>query len=467
MSTNFLVIYLDDHARWALHTYGNTEVSTPNLDYLARTGTRMDYAFTPTPVCSPSRAAFFSGKTSSQHGVHDYLNVWTPEVNERNWLEAEETLPEILREAGYSTGLSGKWHLGRNFEPAPGFDYWHELGDVNSPGILHSPWPTAPAAPGGHNPNALTDRAVEFLRIRPQENPFFLFVGLYGTHSPWRDHPERLVSRYRHAAFTDVPVEPTHPFGRLSSESLMPETRDRREALAQYYASVTETDEQVGRLLDELDAQGIREETMIVYTSDHGLNMGHHGVWGKGNGTKPYNLLEESIRIPMIISQPGTVLENQVRGEFVTHYDLFSTILEHAGVEPSSEPHRSPRPGESFLSLLRGGHGSGAEQIVFCEYGDLRGARTADHKLLLRYDSGKHELFDLTRDPRETRNFFHDPAYRDVVAHLQHRIEDFFTTYSDSETDGLRVRELPSFNPEEYWRHPNHDNLWWEREAAL
>ncbi|WP_187368361.1 sulfatase-like hydrolase/transferase [Ruania zhangjianzhongii] len=465
MPTNFVVIFLDDHAQWALSTYGNSEVRTPNLDYLANTGTRMDNAFTPTPVCSPSRACFLSGKTASQHGVHDYLDVWATGANERNWMERERTLPEILHEAGYTTGLSGKWHLGRNFEPAAGFDYWHELGDVNSDPTLISPWPTAAAAPQAQNPHNVTDRAVEFLRARDSASPFFLFVGYYGTHSPWRGRPERLVSGYRQCSFADVPVEPTHPFGRLSSESLMPETRDRREALSQYYASVTATDEQVGRLVDELDAQGVREDTMIIYTSDHGLNLGHHGIWGKGNGTKPYNMVDESIRIPLIINQPGTVLPSQVRGEYVTHCDLFSTVLEHAEVEAPEEQERSPRPSRSYLPLLRGGKAPDMEQIVFGEYGDLRMARTPDRKLLLRPDTGRHELFDLDRDPRETRNFYNTPGYEQDVQQLTTRIEEHFARHSDPDTDGLTVRQQPSFNPEEYWNHPDYDNLWWERNA--
>ncbi|MEU5846051.1 sulfatase-like hydrolase/transferase [Saccharopolyspora shandongensis] len=96
---------------------------------------------------------------------------------------------------------------------------------------------------------------------------------------------------------------------------------DPREALAQYYASVSEIDEQLGRLVDELDAQGLRESTLVIYTSDHGLNAGHHGIWGKGNGTIPYNVVEESIRVPLIINHPQNVLSGQVRQESVTHCD--------------------------------------------------------------------------------------------------------------------------------------------------
>ncbi|WP_051752328.1 sulfatase-like hydrolase/transferase [Streptosporangium amethystogenes] len=464
MRPNVLVVFLDDHASWALGCYGNSEVQTPTLDYLAATGVRMENSFTPTPVCSPGRAAFLTGRLSSQHGVHDYLNVWDPEVDRRNWIADELTLPEILRDHGYTTGLAGKWHLGRSFERAPGFDFWYELADEHAnKEHLDSPWEHSPAFRGGYNRHAVTERAIDFLRARDEEKPFFLHVGYVSTHSPWEGRPERYVSRYRRCDFDDIPDDATYPFGRMASESLMPSRRDRRETLAQYYASATEVDEQVGRLVDELETQGLRENTLVVYTSDHGLNMGHHGIWGKGNGTKPYNMVEESIRVPLILNQPGALLGDQSRSEMVTHCDLFRTILDHTGVAlPAETLAERNYPGRSFASLLGGGHVAGWPEEVYGEYGNLRMIRTRTHKLTLRPPDGPAELIDLVADPRETVNLYADPRHADLVADLTGRVERYFGRYEDPVNSGLRVAELPQHNMEEVWRFPDTDSIWWE-----
>ncbi len=455
MRPNVLVIQTDDHAQWALGCYGNSELRTPSLDHLAATGVRMRNAFTPTPVCSPARASFWTGRLPSQHGLHDFLAEADPEVRTVDWLAGERTLAQILREDGYVTGLSGKWHLGYPERRPEGFDYWysHSLPLFRSE-AFESPW----AKPAGdraltYNRHAIADHAVDFLRARDRERPFFLYVGFIATHSPWTGHSERLVSQYRNCTFRDIPDDPVYPFGRLATESLFPTRANPREALAQQYAAVTEIDEQVGRLLDELEAQHLLEDTLVVYTSDHGLNQGHHGVWGKGNGTHPYNMLEESIRVPLILSHPGALLGGQVRDEMVTHCDLFQTILDHAGVAlDAAERRRRRYPGRSFRAICRGDARSAWPEEVFGEYGNLRMIRTREHKLVRRYPDGPAELFDLARDPRETRSFLDDPEYAPVVEELTARLERYFAEYEDPRASGLRVKELPRHNSNEAWR---------------
>jgi arylsulfatase A-like enzyme len=462
---NVVVVLLDDHAQWALSCYGNAEIRTPTLDHLAATGVRMANAFTPTPVCSPARACFLTGRLASQHGVHDYLDVWNPEVGERAWLHGQTTLPELLQAGGYTTALSGKWHLGRGFERQPGFDYWYECGDTRSshrPAIADTPTASRCDSVVNYDRHAITDHAVEFLRTRDTGKPFFLYVGYIATHSPWRGQPERIAASYRHCEFADVADGPMYPFGRLSSESLMPTRNDRREALAQYYAAVTAVDEQVGRIVDELEAQATREDTLLLYTSDHGLSMGQHGVWGKGNGTKPYNMLEESIRVPLILNQPGTILGGQTREEMVTHCDLFATVAEHVALDvPAPPAGMSPSPGRSFDALLAGGAVADWPQVVFGEYGPLRMARTRTHKLLIRHPDGPHELFDLVADPGETVNRLGDPELAAVARGLRVELDSYFARHEDPERSGLLGAGLPSFNKEEVWRYPDADDTWW------
>ncbi|MGH8876640.1 MAG: sulfatase-like hydrolase/transferase [Stackebrandtia sp.] len=453
MSTNVLVFLTDDHAQWAAGCYGNSELRTPTLDHLANTGVRMDNAFTPTPVCSPGRACLMTGRTPSQHGIHDYLAEADPQVAATDWLRDETTLARLLHDRGYTTALSGKWHLGRPDRRAPGYDYWYSrAAPVPKPEGFDSPWPAPPAAGGGYDRHAITDHAVDFLRRRDSSRPFFLTVGYFGTHSPWTGHPERLVSSYRDCHFGDIPPDATHPLGRLRSESVYATRADPREALAQYYAAVTDIDEQVGRVIDELELQQLRESTLVIYTSDHGLNTGHHGIWGKGNGTLPYNMLEESIRVPLIVNHPGGVLGGQSRSELVSHCDTFLSVLDHIGIPQSDLDESRNYPGASHAGLWLGKPEPGRFDRVFGEYGNLRMVRTRSHKLVRRYPDGPDELFDLVADPRETTNLYPDPGYGRLVESLTRSLTEYFDRHSDPVKSGLDVARLPRHNSDEAWR---------------
>lgn len=471
MNPNILVVMTDDHAQWALRCYGNSEVKTPSLDHLARTGVRMANAFTPSPVCSPARACFWTGHIPSQHGVHDFIADNDLEVRSTRWLAHETTLAAQLQAQGYFTGLTGKWHLGRPEQVAPGFDYWYSLAaPVPRAYSFVAQWTMPATVPQRkYNWHAVNDHAIDFLRRRPTDKPFFLFVGYFATHSPWIGHSERLVEQYRPLKGDDIPSDITYPFGRISGESLLRTRENPAEAVAQYYASVSEIDEQIGRLIDELEAQGVREDTLIIYTSDHGLNTGHHGLWGKGNATLPYNMLEESIRVPLILNQPGSFLGGQVRQEMVTHCDLYTTILDHAGYQNVNEENNEhPYPGISFRKACLGMSLPGWPDEVYGEYGNLRMVRSRRFKLVQRYPSGPSELFDLQEDPRETINVIGAPEYQELVQDMTRRIDRYFSRFADPVYSGLRVTELPRHNSVEAWRDNGRHKLftepWWPKE---
>ncbi|QMU96272.1 sulfatase-like hydrolase/transferase [Microbacterium esteraromaticum] len=469
---NILVIMSDDHAQWAAGCYGNADVDTPNLDYLAKTGVRFANAFTTSPVCSPARASFFSGRLPSQHGMHDYLNELDEEVRATRWLPKERLLPEILHEQGYTTGLSGKWHLGHDDAAPSGFDFWYSHSiEISRPDGYTAPWPTETPSGPGYDRHAITDKAVEFLRRRDHTKPFFLFVGHIATHSPWDNAPDRLVERYRERALHPVHDDFTYPFGRLRSESLYASRDDPREALAQYYASVTDIDDQVGRLIDELELQGLSESTVVVYTSDHGLNAGQHGIWGKGNGTIPYNVVDESIRVPLIVSFPTGILGRQHRVENVDHTDTFATLLELAGTTPPTDLHPTPYPGRSYVGPLMGRPQEECADAVFVEYGNLRMTRTSTMKLVKRYPDGPDELFALEHDPRESADVWDRPEFRAVRDELEATLTSYFARYDESDTSGLRVEDLPRHNLDEAWRDPGPaaiaaDGAWMHRLEA-
>ena len=339
--------------------------------------------------------------------------------------------------------------------PHAGFAWWFTLGGdypINRLGPYTYSDQGRPVVSEAYKTRFITDKAIEFLRGRNADQPFFLMVGYRATHSPWEDHPERSVAPYRDCTFEDVPYQETYPFGVQNLESTLPTRDNPREALAQYYAAVTRQDEAVARLLDELDALGVRDDTLVVYTSDHGLCCGHHGIWGKGNGTLPLNMVEESIRVPMIINHPTRIRGGQRRKEFVDHLDLFHTVAAYAGVSPPKDRLHS-YPGRSFLPLLETADAlSDWRTVQFGEYGNLRMVRTETHKLVLRYPAGPHELFDLAADPREMTDLFADPAQGTRIAQLTDMIEGYFSAYEDPIKSGLRVRDLPRHNLTEAWR---------------
>lgn len=446
---NIVVFFSDDHAQWALPSYGSSEIHAPNLTHLAQTGALMQNAFTPCPVCSPARASFWTGLYPSQHGVHDHLAEDDAAVQRTDWLAGLPTLAQRLHNAGYTTALSGKWHCGSGEVPKLGFDFWYsawrKTPKYDSPINKYSDqgrvveW-------RGTDTQIITDAAVDFLRERDRAKPFFLFVGYAATHNPWINRPERLVEHYRGATFDDIPDDIAYPFGAPGTHPLAP--ADPREARAQYYASVSMIDEGVGRLLDELEAQRARDDTLIVYTSDHGLNLGHHGLWGKGNGSKPLNMLEESIRVPLIVNLPGAITGGTRRAEFVTHCDLHATLLDFAG---AASPDRERQPGRSYKAILLGESDTDWRNVYFGEYGRTRAIRDRRYKLVCRGEHGDL-LHDLSADPRETVNLIDDDDCRGIAERLRAQLNDFFARYQVAQHSGLRGNDLPVHNRREAWR---------------
>jgi choline-sulfatase len=449
---NILLFLTDDHGAWANGCYGNSEVQTPTLDRLADDGVRFSNAFTPTPVCSPARACLLTGHTASQVGIHDWLQEAYDEIGNRDWLQDEKTLFHFFKEAGYYTGLSGKWHLGQSHLAPKSADYhfglpgWqgkhnHEYTYVKNGEDFTS---------SRNKSTLITDHAIEFLENMPEEQPFFLNVGYIATHSPYHKetHDPHLTDLYENTDFSDIPPYQAHPW--VKNEGFRignPTEQDLRDHYIGYYAAVTEIDQNVERILKALDELGIMDDTVIVYTSDHGCTLGHHGFWGKGNSTRPLNMYEHSLRIPLIWSgadiQSGHVVHHNM-----THYDTFQTILELANIQPASN---SQYPGESYLPLLSG-RAQEWDETICGEYGDLRMIRTNEHKLVIRYPDGPHDLFDLINDPDEINNLIDREDHSSLIAELRQQLDAFYDRFNDSKNSGLDVKTLPRHNDHEAWR---------------
>jgi len=460
---NILIFLTDDHGQWAQHAYGNSELQTPNMDRLAARGTRMTQAFTPCPVCSPARASFFTGRMPSQHGIQDWLAEKTCAV-EHPWLEGQTLIAELLKDAGYHTGLVGKWHCGHTQDPHPGFDRWFSYWVSQYPhyGVQQFSDQGNLLVEQGQQSPLLTRRAIDFLRDHKQSQgsdgkPFFLFVGYVDTHSPHDAAPSDLVSKYDSATFRDIPNEKLPP---CHGEALIPVSDNHqieRMKHREYYGAVSSLDREVGKVLAELEATGQMENTLIIYTGDHGLNTGQHGMWEKGNGTLPQNFFEESIRVSCTLSWPaGGIRQNAVCDDFVNHCDLWATLLDVAGASPDEQTAaRINSPGRSYLEQLRGRKVQDWRQTIISEYGNARMARTGRYKLVRRYpyDGVRFldELYDLQKDPRETVNRFPDPSLAKVVHELTDELDRFFAKYTVPGHSGLDLADQWVATPASPW----------------
>ncbi|QQE11297.1 sulfatase-like hydrolase/transferase [Planctomycetota bacterium] len=446
---NIILFLTDDHGAWASSPYGNRELKTPSLDRLAQNGMRFTDVNTPCPVSSPARACILTGQTPSQIGIHDWLYETMPEIDEHHWLADHTTLPMILNESGYHTILSGKWHLGQSGETPKGFDQCFGTGanqgahQEEHTYVLNN----KPLKISGSKTEIITNHALDFLESRPSDKPFFLNIGYIGTHSPYHEshHDPKYVDMYRDAVFSDLPKYHKHPWAK--NEGFPYDESDTEQINAHrrgYYAAVSEIDHHVGRVIDYLEKTNQLENTIIIYTSDHGCTLGHHGFWGKGNSTRPLNVYETSIKVPLFIQHPE-LPKNHVCDRAVDHYDTFNTIMEYANVE---KPKNIDYPGISYAKTFD----QPREVGRFGEYGDLRFIQTDRYKLILRYNHVPNELFDLKIDPNERINQYDNHEYSRIVARLTDKIEEWYKKYSTLKYDGLNVLNQPKHNDSESWR---------------
>ena len=388
---------------------------------LAAEGVLFTNAFVVTPVCSPSRAELMTGRYGSELGITDWIH---PEREVGHGLDPGLlTWVDLLNQEGYATGLIGKWHLGTQDEFHPtGMGYDHFFGfrsGGNTPrdpvleknGVLRRY--------DGFTQDILTDGAIDFLRVHRDE-PFVLSVHYRAPHAPWLPLPEEDWAAYESldAAIPD-PDYPKLDVGRLSR------------VMREYLAAVASVDRNLGRILDVLDELALTENTIVIFTSDHGYNMGHNGIWHKGNGhwilTDPpsgtYNIPEgqrpnmydNSLKVPLIVRWPGAAEPRRVVDEVVSNLDWYRTLVDMAGAEV---PRGQTVRGRSIVPLLEGESPSGWPTELYAEYSThhqswthMRAYRTPQWKLvrdLLNPD--RDELYRLADDPAETTNLIESDA---------------------------------------------------------
>ena len=306
---NVVFILADDQGSWAMNCAGTKQLQTPNLDKLAEEGMRFENFFCTSPVCSPARASILTGRMPSFHGIHDWIrggNLNTNEDKPIQYLRGQVCYTDLMAEKGYNCALSGKWHLGDSINPQHGFKHWYTIGrggcDYYQADMVEDG--QVKIEKGKYVTDIITDKAIFFLDdLARQENPFYLSVHYTAPHSPWdaENHPAELIAEYDKCDFSEIPDVLIHPWSIETAGQPIP----RHERLRGYFAAITAMDTNVGRLLKALEDKGLRENTLVIFSSDNGMNMGHHGIWGKGNGTFPQNMYDESVKVPFIVSCPS------------------------------------------------------------------------------------------------------------------------------------------------------------------
>ena len=439
---NIVLCMCDQLRAFEVGCYGNEHVRTPNMDRLARSGARFDLAITPDPVCTPARSSTLTGQYARTcAGMLN--NVHRNPANPERERLLDPTLPEVLRENGYHTELIGKWHIG----PRPcliGFDR------AVYPKVAHRYYDQTYFTDEGDSfvveefgPEWEMQRVREFLAgRRDAEEPFFLFHNISLPHQPiGRGHmPDRYVEMYDP---DEVPLrpntmqdgEPSHDrfwFNVYTSadffwrhvkdeeqapEDIVAEDFDLRDLTALYYGATTCVDDLLGELMGALDENGLAEDTIVVFVSDHGDNLGSHGLFNKNS------LIEEAIRVPLIVRDPRwDPAENET--DLVNLIDIAPTLLDLAG---AGEPEHMQ--GQSMRPLMEGKTEVPERDATFIETGPMIAIRTRSHLYGVHYDEEEREVvageewfYDLRTDPYELNNLAGTGEQEDTRKQLRRRL---------------------------------------------
>jgi uncharacterized sulfatase len=431
---NLIAIVTDDQSRWSIGAYGNKDARTPNMDRLAAEGALFVNAFVNTPVCSPSRASFLTGLNGTELGITDWINM-NESAAGVGLPPGTATWPAVLQANGYATALIGKWHLGNLPEHHPtknGYGYfWGFLNGGTEPMNPHVEVSGKRTQLKGPVPDLLTTEAMRWLEEN-RDRPFALSMHFREPHLPYGPVPEEDAAVYRDA---DVSI----PDWKLLDPKFTKDLTRR------YYSSIHAVDRNLGRLLTKLDELKLADHTIVLYTSDHGYNVGHHVLHGKGNavwigggvqGPKRPNMFDSSVRIPLLVRWPGVVKGGTRIEQTVMNLDTFSTVLGMLGVAP---PAGIKQHGRDFSPLLRGEPVTDWRTEVFGQY-DLHNAgvafmrmvRTDEWKLVMHHMSnGGNELYNLKDDPEERRNRYYDKRVFDVREQLRRRLTAWQKSIND------------------------------------
>jgi len=437
---NVLFIFADDQRQDTISAWGNPGIDTPNLDRLVRRGVsfRNTHCFGSIhgAVCQPSRAMLHSGRSLFNISM-DMSNA--------------PLLGELLGQAGYQTFGTGKWHNGRDsfarsfqkgrnimfggmsdHTKVPVVDMFSAQMEQdlevnpNNPKLKSNRFSKVQSAKE-FSSEAFVDSAIGFLRNdRVQDQPFFCYVALTAPHDP-RQPPEDYRNKY-YQRLPELPKNflPQHPFDNgelvLRDEVLAAWPRDPetiRQQLAEYYGLVDHMDHQIGRLLSTLQELNLEESTLVVFTADHGLAVGSHGLLGK------QNLYQHSMGTPLIISGPG-ISQQTDRQQLIYLFDLMPTVLDWCGLAIPEKVE-----GTSVLPMIQDAKTVGREYLFTAYRQSMRSIRDQRWKLIVYPEVNVQQLFDLQEDPNEMNNLVAAPIHQALVERLWKAMETAQVQYSD------------------------------------
>jgi choline-sulfatase len=431
---NVLLLMADDLAS-TLGSYGHPQAQTPHLDALAKEGVLFNRAYCQFPHCNPSRASMMSGLRPNQTRVTDNADVLYDNV------PGVLTLPHHFRQQGYATARFGKiFHLGiptgleskddpnawdfgtpfkdeRPYPPARDSNVTVKTGKKQGIGWKEIPGDDDQLVDGAH-----TAIALDWLTKREADKPFFLAVGFHRPHTPFVA-PAKYFDLYPMDSITlpeapandveDIPLPARN--GSVPGYTMTATPEQRRAAIRAYLACVSYVDAQVGRLMADLKAQGLLENTIVVFTSDHGWHLGEHELWHKRS------LFEESAAVPLIISAPGMKGNGQPSGSLAELLDVYPTLCDLTGIPiPSHVQGRSLKPVLNTPSIaIHEGAFTQARRGPNAEYWG-RSIRTLRWRCT-EWDEGRNgiELYDHDNDPYEYTNLAKDPQHAAILKELR------------------------------------------------
>jgi N-acetylglucosamine-6-sulfatase len=423
---NIIVVLTDDQAPGSLGVAGNPNIRTPHLDALAAGGVYFTRAYVPVPQCAPSRAAMLTGQYPHVAGVMTNTDARLPGT--------ARTLPRVLKEHGYATGLIGKWHLGVDERAQGGFEDMWVTFPVKESHTDPELWVDGERRRHeGFLTDILTDYAIRFVD-RHGSQPFLLWLAYRAPHPPF---PQGGDERFAYDAAAlplpasiddDLSGKPAAQRDSACHAWFAKAGRDDgagvRRRLAKYYALVSAIDYNVGRLVEHLRGKGIADRTVLFYLSDNGALFGEHQMVTKGPA-----LYEELVRTPMIVWAPGRLPGGRRVDSLVSALDIFPTACGLTGSSPPPD-----LAGTDIWPLATGTATGPRRETLFLQYQEktrtgervpIRGLVTDRYKYAVYLDSGEEELYDLQNDPGEMTNLAAGAGHRDVATGLRERLDQW------------------------------------------
>jgi arylsulfatase A-like enzyme len=481
---NIIYIMSDDHAYQAISAYGGPLkylAPTPNIDRIARDGMRFDRCLVTNSISGPCRAVILTGKYS-------HINGFLKNEGQKPFDGSQQTFPKLLQKAGYNTAIIGKWHL--ESDPT-GFDHWDILpgqGNYYNPDFIDQ---NGRQREDGYVTEIITDKCIQWLnKAKNAGKPFMLMMHHKAPHRDWQPGPGEL-KLYKDVMFP----EPETLFDDYSNRGIAEKTQDMtisntmrieedlklfrdksrmkntglnrmnpyqmaawdsvydpiiaqfyksdlkgeelirykyQRYLQDYLACIAAVDKSVGEVLDFLKANGLDENTIVIYASDQGFYLGEHGWFDKRW------MFEQSYRTPLLVQWPGIIKPGRINSDMVSNIDLAETFLDIAGVRVPSD-----MQGRSMVPILKGKTPLNWRKEHYYHYYEYPGSHmvkrhygisTDRYKLIhYYYDIDEWELYDFKTDPMEMKNLYYDPRYSSVKKNLHKRLIKLMKKYGDSE----------------------------------